>query len=130
MLKPDLPLLIIEIPRMLRTLPEHVPPSMLEHACLLNNLAQEMAAQDERFRLRIAELFSLRVDALQAAFERGQQAGRVRHDVNCRVVARFVIAAVEGCIGLFKAERAMEQWAPSQSQIASYLNTLKPDFTT
>jgi len=43
-----------------------------------------------------------------------------------RVVARFLVAALEGCIGVFKVDQSMVQWDACRTQIAAYLNTLKP----
>ena len=115
-----------EIPRLLQGLGERVPPAMREHGCPLNNLAQEMASQDEGFRERIAELLTHWIDAFEAVLERGKTAGHVREDVDSRAVARFVIAVLEGCIGLLKVERSAEQLAACQTQIAAYLETLRP----
>jgi len=116
-----------DLPRLLDTLSDRIPPIMYEHGCPLNNLAQEMARQDKGFQQRIAKLFDQWIDTLQAVFKKGKQNGYIRDDVDSRAAARFVIAVIEGCIGVFKVDHSQEQWAACQSQIATYLNTLKPD---
>jgi TetR/AcrR family transcriptional repressor of nem operon len=115
-----------DIPRLVETLGERIPPAMREHGCPLNNLAQEMAAQDEGFRRRIAVLFEEWVDALAAVFEQGKADGLVRPDYDSRAAARFLVAALEGCVGLFKVERSPEQWAACQSQIRAHLQDARP----
>ena len=115
-----------DIPRLLDNLGERVPPAMREHGCPLNNLAQEMASQDEGFQRRIAQMFAHWIEAFQGLFERGKRRGHIREDVDTRAVARFVIAALEGCIGVFKVDHSPEQWVACRSQLAAYLDTLRP----
>lgn len=115
-----------DLPRMLDNLRERLPPSMREHGCPLNNLAQEMATQDDGFRERIARLFDQWIDAFAAVFEQGKRGNYIRNDVDSRAVARFMVAALEGCIGIFKVQHSPEQWAACRSQIAAYLTTLRP----
>lgn len=116
-----------DIPRMIDSLGERIPPSMREHGCPLNNLAQEMSTQDEGFRERIAHLFHGWIDAFAAVIERGKRGGHIREDVDSRGVSRFVVAILEGCIGVYKVEQSPEQWMACRSQIAAYLETLRPE---
>ena len=118
---------IEEFPRLLDQLAERMPRAMLEHGCPLNNLAQEMASQDEGFRERIARIFDRWIDGLAAMFEAARRNGKVRDDIDSRAVARFLIAAIEGCIGVFKVEHAPEQWVACRSGIQAYLDTLRPE---
>ncbi len=115
-----------DLPKLLETLGYRAPPIMHEHGCPLNNLAQEMASQDEGFQQRIAQLFEQWIDALQAVFEKGKQGGYIRDDVDSRAAVWFVVAVIEGCIGLFKVNHSQEQWAACRSQIAAYLESLRP----
>jgi len=118
---------IEEFPRLLDELAERMPRAMLEHGCPLNNLAQEMASQDEGFRERIVRIFDRWIDGLAAMFEAARRNGKVRDDIDSRAVARFLIAAIEGCIGVFKVEHAPEQWVACRSGIQAYLDTLRPE---
>ena len=70
--------------------------------CPLNNLAQEMSPVDEEFRRRIERVFSAWREALAGAFERGVRAGKVRSDADCQEAAGFVVASIEGAVGLAK----------------------------
>ena len=115
-----------DFPLLLNGLGERMPPEMLEHGCPVNNLAQEMASQDEGFRQRITQIFERWINGFEAMFERGKAGGYIREDVDSRAVARFMIAALEGCIGVYKVERSPEQWAACRSEIQTYLETLRP----
>jgi len=53
--------------------------------------------------------------------------GRVRDTIDSRAVSRFLVAAIEGCIGLYKVEHSPEQWAACRSEIRAYLEALRPE---
>lgn len=115
-----------DLPRLLDSVGERIPPAMRLYGCPLNNLAQEMATQDEGFQQRIAGLFARWIDAFAAMFERGKQAGHIRQDLDSHRVARFLVAVLEGCIGVFKVDQSPEQWNACRSEIAAYLQTVGP----
>ncbi len=115
-----------DLPALLDTLGNRIPSSMREHGCPLNNLAQEMARQDEGFQQRIAQLFAHWIDSYQAVLEKAKHKGYIRNDVDTHAVARFIVAILEGCIGLFKVNHSLEQWTACRSQLTVYLETLKP----
>lgn len=117
---------LTELPKLISTLGERIPPLMYKHGCPLNNLAQEMSAQDEGFQVRIALMFNDWVKSFTQLFAAGQASGYVRTDVDACEVARFLVAVLEGCIGLFKVEHSPEQWLACQSQLEIYLGGLAP----
>ncbi len=118
-----------DLPLMLDDVAQRIPPAMRQHGCPLNNLAQEMGSQDEGFRQRIAQLFTRWIDAFEAVFDQGKARGQIREDIDSRAVARFLVAALEGCIGVFKVDHSPEHWAACRSQISTYLDTLRPDIS-
>ena len=117
---------VTELPRLLDELGERVPPAMREHGCPVNNLAQEMASQDEGFRERISQLFERWIDSLAALFERAKASGHIRAGIDSRAVSRFLVSALEGCIGLYKVNHSAAHWSACRSQIAVYLQSLRP----
>lgn len=117
---------ISDIPAMLQGLDQRIPPLMREHGCPLNNLAQEMSQQDAGFQQRIAEIFGHWAKALASVFDNAKTLGHVRSDIDSLAVARFVVASIEGCIGIYKVEHSRDQWSACVSQITAYLGTLKP----
>ena len=115
-----------DLPRLLDSLGERITPTMREHGCPLNNLAQEMSCLDKGFQQRIAKLFTNWIEAFQSVLEKAQQQGLIREDANCHEVARFLVAIFEGCISLFKVEHAVEQWKACRTQLEAYMSTLRP----
>lgn len=116
-----------DIPKMLETLGTRIPEAIREHGCPLNNLAQEMATQDDGFRERVAAIFNHWIDAFTETFVKAKKNGYIREDVDCRMASRYIIATLEGCISIYKIEKSMEQWKACRSQITGYLSTLRPD---
>jgi len=118
-----------DLPQFMDTLAERITPAMRELGCPLNNLAQEMVCLDDGFRKRIAHLYTEWVAAFQEVLEKGQKHGYLREDIDCQEVARFLVAALEGCIGLFKVEHSPEQWQACRTQISVYIKGLGPNGT-
>ena len=112
---------VTDLPGILTGLGDRIPDRMREHGCPLNNLAQEMSSQDKGFQKRIASQFNNWITTYTKLFEEAQVNGYVRSDIEAEQIARFVIASLEGCISIFKAEQAPQQWQACQSQLAIYL---------
>ena len=74
----------------------------VEFGCPLNNLAQEMSGVDEGFQQRIAGLYQRWEAGVTRALQRGQTQGRVRPDVDVAAAATFIVASIEGALGLAK----------------------------
>lgn len=94
--------------------------------CPLNNLAQEMSAQDEEFRQRIQGIFDQWIGLLAQAFLCGQSSGTIRKDIDPQAVSLYLIASFEGCIGLAKATQKMDTFITCRQQISHYLESLRP----
>ena len=116
---------ITDFPKMLDQIFKDIPKNMLEHGCPLNNLAQEMASQDAGFQERVVSLFDDWITAYTQLFEAAQKKGQVHKDINAEDIARFLVAVLEGCISIFKAEQSPAQWQACQSQIDVYLEAVQ-----
>ena len=107
-------------------LPEIKPPEMIEYGCPLNNLAQEMSPLDEGFRQRLDYIFRLWHDVTEEALERARHQGTIRDSINCDETATFIMAALEGCIGLAKNAQSVERLCACNRGLIDYLHSLKP----
>lgn len=76
--------------------------SEIEKGCPINNLSQEMSPIDEGFRERLDTVYFRWSEAIADALARGQQSGVVRADVDPQKVARFLLASLQGIIGVAK----------------------------
>jgi len=104
-----------------------VTPEQVMCGCPLNNLAQEMSATDEDFRLQINEIYSVQRAALEAALTRGVAEGSVRSDVKPGDVATFLVAGIAGAAGFAKSTQDMDAGLATIRVISNYLETLRPD---
>jgi len=105
---------------------EHKPPEMIRYGCPLNNLAQEMSPLDEGFRQRLDYAFRIWQDVIQETLERAQQKEHIRADVNCDEAAMFIMAAMEGCIGLAKNAQSLERLQVCNRGLIQFIRSLQP----
>lgn len=76
------------------------PEDHLRRGCPFQLLAQEMAPQDEGFRLRIQGMFRHFHEATRRALQRAQEQGRLRPDVEVSGAAALLIATRNGLMGM------------------------------
>ena len=106
-------------------MPDNKPPEMIQYGCPLNNLAQEMSPLDEGFRKRIDHAFGVWHGATRQALEQAQGKGLIRADCDCEEVATFVMAALEGCIGLAKNAQSKDRLISCNRGLIQFLLSLK-----
>lgn len=93
--------------------------------CPLNNLAQEMSPIDEGFRQRIEKFFQYWKKAIAEALKKGQQQGIVDTSVDTDDCAIFILAALEGALGMTKNHQDKEVYYSCGREIKRYLDSLK-----
>jgi AcrR family transcriptional regulator len=106
-------------------LPDSKPPEMIQYGCPLNNLAQEMSPLDEGFRQRLDQVFEAWRGATREALEKARQQGQIRADCDCDEIATFVMAALEGCIGLAKSAQSKQRLTSCNRGLIQFLLSLK-----
>ena len=97
----------------------------LKMGCPLNNLSQEMSATDEGFRQRLDNIYKNWREQIAAALERGKQANTVASHVDADTTAAFLVASLEGCIGMAKNAQDMDTLMQCGLGVIAYLETLK-----
>jgi len=98
---------------------------LVNFGCPLNNLSQEMSAIDEGFRERVNAQYDKWQNALTTAIQRGQTNGHIRKDVNAADVSVFIVATIEGCIGLAKNNQSQVILDSCTNLLLDYLQGLK-----
>ena len=101
-------------------------PQIIESGCPLNNLAQEMSAQDETFRLKLLELYRMWQTALEKALRAGIDAGNVRAEADPKSTAAAIVALLEGSIGMIKVNRDMAHVVRMDRGLRIFFNLLRP----
>lgn len=99
--------------------------SFVQFGCPLNNLSQEMSATDEGFRTRINTLHERWEQALASALQRGKALGLVKPEVETVPTALFIVASVDGCIGIAKTKQCHETLATCNKALFTYLQSLR-----
>ncbi len=94
--------------------------------CPLNNLAMEMSPLDEGFRQRIQALFDAWRRGIASALRQGQAHGKVREGVDADQIATFILASIEGTIGLGKNAQSMDVFDASFAGLEMFLDSLRP----
>jgi AcrR family transcriptional regulator len=92
-----------------------------ELGCPLNNLSQEMSSVDESFRKRLNEIFQLWQEAIARSLRQGQQLSQIRSDVDPDRSAAFIIATIEGSIGMSKNTQNSEPWIACKEGLERYM---------
>ena len=98
--------------------------SVIRYGCPLNNLIQEMSPLDEAFRCGLQQILDRWVSVMADALAEGQTAGKVRTDVEAKEVALFIVAAIEGCVGLGKNAQSVEAYRRCLRQLQLYVQSL------
>ena len=93
--------------------------------CPLNNLAQEVSSLDAGFRKRITRLFELWRQGISTALSRGQEEGIVHGGVDTHAAATFIVAAIEGCLGMAKSSNDIGLLHECGAGLMQYLETLR-----
>ncbi len=106
-------------------MPDAKPAEMVQYGCPLNNLAQEMSPLDEGFRQRLDYAFCVWHDVTQEALERARLQGTIRDDVNCDETATFIMAALEGCIGIAKNAQSSERLRVCNRGLIQFIESLR-----
>lgn len=114
-----------ELIEVIELLPERKPPEMIQYGCPLNNLAQEMSPLDEGFRQRLDYVFRLWHDVTEEALERAKNQGSIRQDIDSNETATFIMAAMEGCIGIAKNAQSAERLSLCLRGLVGYLRSLQ-----
>lgn len=77
-------------------------PVELKLGCPLNNLVQEMAPVDAKFKEHLQIALNLWIDEMNDQLKRAKKAGLLKDGINTRQVAHFVVMAHEGFYGMLK----------------------------
>jgi TetR/AcrR family transcriptional repressor of nem operon len=114
--------------RVIEQMPEnkHKPPDMIRYGCPLNNLAQEMSPLDEGFRQRLDYAFRVWHDVIEETLERARQKGQLGDGIDCDETATFIMAALEGCIGIAKNAQSKERLHSCNRGLIQFIRSLQP----
>ncbi|MTJ93853.1 MAG: TetR family transcriptional regulator [Desulfovibrio sp.] len=87
---------------------EHLTQENFSKGCLIGNLGQELADQNERFRDRLAEVFNDWLALFADCLQQAQQAGSLNPRLDTQKLASFLLSGWEGAILRAKVMRSPE----------------------
>lgn len=94
--------------------------------CPFNNLINEMSSVDEGFRKRLQAILDDWREGIIGSLRQGQVRDTVRKDVEPAAAAAFIIASIEGGIGMAKASQSREFLEAGMRGLIDYLEHLRP----
>lgn len=103
------------------------PEEAINHGCPLGNLAHEMSAIDEGFRLRIRGIIETWQAELARLLAQGQKEGLVRKDIDPDAVGCFIVASIEGAIGVAKNAKDEQTFKRCGEQLVFYMESLRAE---
>jgi TetR/AcrR family transcriptional repressor of nem operon len=100
-------------------------PFEFKYGSPLNNLIQELSATDEEFSALFMRLLDSWKKSLCDLFERSKKSRILREEIDIQQLADFIIASIEGSLGIAKARRDENSYHTNTSALITYLNTLR-----
>ncbi len=93
--------------------------------CPLNNLTLEMSSIDDGFRERLKSIIDQWSNAISDGLRRGQEAGYLRPSIDPDKTAMFLVASLQGCVGVAKNAKSITLLRDYGDMIIDYIDTLK-----
>lgn len=76
----------------------HLAQNQCTRGCLIGNLGQELADQNERFRVRLEEIFRAWKERFATCLREAQLVGELATDLDPVVLAGFILSGLEGAL--------------------------------
>lgn len=95
----------------------------LNKGCPLNNLCQEMATDDEGFRVRILSMQQQLNDLFVLNFERISD--QLRNDIDYSQVSYFIVSVLHGSSGLSKTSQNKDLFEKVINELCTYIRSLR-----
>jgi TetR/AcrR family transcriptional repressor of nem operon len=96
----------------------------IAYGCPANNLVQEMAPVDPKFRKALSKLFHEWQQAIKETLARGKKKGIIRKDVQEQSVANFIIAGYGGVRNIGKIYQTSDCYKTYLQELKKYLQSL------
>jgi TetR/AcrR family transcriptional regulator, transcriptional repressor for nem operon len=86
---------------------DHVSQDGMRNGCLLGNFSAEATDDSEVIRHRLSEIFVQVQQSIAACLRAAVATGDITRDIDCDVVAGFILSSLQGAILLSKAQRSL-----------------------
>lgn len=99
--------------------------NVVSRGCPLCNLANEMAAHDEKICEAVRATIEDWRKNIEAVLKRDQQKGILRANIDCEQSAYFILSSLQGAIGLAKPYHSSAPFRSALRALIDYLEGLK-----
>jgi AcrR family transcriptional regulator len=99
-------------------------PELIKWGCPLNNLMQEMSPLDDGFKDKLTQILQAWCRTVADALTRAQAQGAVAAGVDCEAAALYIVASLEGCIGVAKSLQSTKAYQLCLEQLHAYVCSL------
>lgn len=97
--------------------------SQIKNGCPTNNLIQEMAPINEKFRLALKHILEKWKKEIEHALKQASDIGKIGHHAFDEI-ATFIVCSYEGTRGIGKIHQDRALYQAYLNQLRTYLNTL------
>jgi TetR/AcrR family transcriptional repressor of nem operon len=97
----------------------------IKYGCPANNLVQEMAPVNKKFKLALSRLMEQWKAAIEGSVKKGIKAGSIRKDVNPEGVATFIISGYGGIRNMGKMVQDDSCYKTYLKEFRKYLESLR-----
>ncbi|MCG7897916.1 MAG: TetR/AcrR family transcriptional regulator [Candidatus Thiodiazotropha lotti] len=104
---------------------QQITSQQIDQGCPLNNLAQEMSPIDPGFRQRIDHLYRKWQQSIEKLLRDGQQDATVKASIDPADAALFILASLEGCMGIAKNAQSIDELKRCAQGLFGYLDSLR-----
>lgn len=97
----------------------------VRRGCPLNNLAQEIAHEDEDIRAAVNRHFEGWQQGFAEAIAESQERGQVRPEIDPQALAAYIVASYEGAVSLAKAAHSAAMLNTAIDPLVAHLESLR-----
>jgi TetR/AcrR family transcriptional repressor of nem operon len=102
---------------------DETPQSHLGLGCPLNNLVQEMTANDPIFAKKLSMVIEYWTEGIKQNLLKAQKRGYLKRGVNLQRLAEFIVMSHEGAFGLIKITKDRKAFLGLNTSLKEYLLT-------
>jgi len=92
--------------------------------CKVNNLVQELSSKDKEFKIALEIVYFRFEKIIEEVLQKAIVNKEIQHD-DVEVLAMYVVASIEGCLGTAKKSHNADMFHSCISQLELFLSSLK-----
>jgi AcrR family transcriptional regulator len=103
---------------------DNTPDEQLQFGCPLNNLIQELSAENPIFRQKLNAILELWITGIESYLKKAQADGYLKKDIHPRQLAEFIVMTHKGAFGMSKSFGKKKVLWSLYHSLRDYINSL------